>query len=264
VTARVALVVGASRGIGAAVAQRLADDGHDVLVVGRDAEALGAVAAGVRGAEPVVADVSSDAGIERLVDVAERRQPTSVVAVARVREPWRRISALDPGDLGRAVEVHTRYLLALGRTVLPLQRRDGFGRWVFLSSLVASQGGPGQGAYAAHKAAVEALCRTLAVEEAHHGITANVVAPGFIPVAGLDAHYGDEMFAALGAMNATGRPGTPEEVAHAVSFLVDRRAGFITGATIPVDGGAALGWPIARAAADPAVAARFTAGRVGS
>lgn len=256
-----ALVLGASRGIGAAVADRLGDDGFQLVLVGRTESDLVDVAKRSAYAEVVVADVATVEGTATVVAAAERTRPEVVVALARTRAPWKRVSKLDPGELGRSVDHHLDHLIALAKVILPAQRAAGHGRWIFVSSTVALMGGPGQAVYAAHKLAMEGLSRTLALEEGRNGITANVVAPGFIATEATRSHYPQDMFAALSSMNTVGRAGTPEEVAHMVAALADQRSGFVTGATLVVGGGVELAWPAPLAARSPALAAEFAAGR---
>ncbi len=256
-----ALVVGASRDIGAEIARRLGEDGFHVVLVGRSEADLEASAAPIRSAEIVVADIATAEGTQAILGAAERTLPAVVVAVARTRDPWQRLPKLDPAALGKSVDDHLAYLVALTRVVIPAQRARKHGRWIFISSTVATMGGPGQAAYSAHKLAMEGLARTLALEEGRNGITSNVVAPGFIETEGTRANYDADMFSAVSAMNTVGRAGTPEEVAHIVSALADRRAGFVTGATLLVGGGVELAWPAALAARSPALAAQFATGR---
>lgn len=256
-----ALVIGAGRDIGAAVARRLAADGCDLLLVGRGIEGLERVAAQIAAvggtSEVLAADVTTEDGVTALVAAAQRTAPAVVVALARTREPWQRVAGLDPHAVGRAVDAHLTHLVALAAVVLPVQRAANQGRWIFVSSLVTSTGGPGQAAYTAHKLAMEGLSRTLALEEGRHGITANVVAPGFVDTDGTREHYPPRTFRALAAMNALGRAGRCEEVAHVVAALAHPLGGFVTGATVPVGGGAELGWPTALLARDPELADRI-------
>ncbi len=259
-TRRTALVVGASRGIGAAVARRLGADGYRLVLVGRAQPDLEQVAADLDAAEVVAADVTTEDGTARVVEVARRTEPAVVVALARIREPWTRVSKLDPHALGRSVDSHLAHLVALAQVALPPQRAAAYGRWIFVSSSVTKMGGPGQAAYAAHKLAMEGLSRALALEEGRNGITFNVVAPGFIDTEGTRAGYEPEMFRAASAMNTLGRAGRPEEVAHLVSALADPLGGFVTGSTVLVGGGLELAWPAALAARAPALAAEFALG----
>ena len=138
----------------------------------------------------------------------------------------------------------------MARDAVPFQRSEGFGRWILISSLVASIGGHGQSTYIAHKAAMEGFSRALAVEEGRHGITSNVVVPGFVDTENMARNYTDAQREAFASCSVVGRRGRPEEVAHAVSFLADERAGFVTGASIPVSGGAELNWWLVRSLRD--------------
>lgn len=244
------MVIGASRGIGAAIVRRLDADGLSVTAVARDADGLAATVSGCRAASTLTADVTTPEGRAELVEHgAGDRQPHVVVSVVHARRPWSTIARTDPSAYAAAVEDHLAHLAALAAVALPAQRAAGFGRWVFVSTLTASLGGHGQAVYVAHKAALEGFARTLAIEEGRRGITSNVVIPGFIETENTLTRYTDEQRAAFADASVVQRAGSPDEVAHAVSFLVDERAGFVTGASIPVTGGAELGWWLGRAAA---------------
>lgn len=243
---RRALVLGASRGIGAAVARRLDADGYAVTLVGRNRGDLGAIAEPLTDASVLALDVTTGEGRAELVGTLERDGlPHAVVAGVHARRPWSRIASTAPETYGAAVDDHLAHVAAVARAAVPFQRTERFGRWVMISSLVARLGGHGQGHYVAHKAAMEVFARALAVEEGPFGITANVVVPGFVAADHMAARYSPDQLDAFGRRAAVRRPGTPEEVAHAVSFLADPLAGFVTGATIPVTGGAELSWWLA-------------------
>jgi NAD(P)-dependent dehydrogenase (short-subunit alcohol dehydrogenase family) len=258
---RRALVVGASRGIGAAVASRLAADGAAVAAVARNAGDLAAVVDRLpgEGHSTHALDLTLSGDRNRLVEQLGPGPVDIVVSGLRVRRPWQRLDSLDPDSLGSALAENTGYLAHLIAALVPGQRARGFGRWIVLSSSVAALGGEGQGAYVAQKAALEGLVRTLALEEGRFGITANVVAAGFVSTEGTDGAYAPEVRDALGRANALGRPGRADEVAHVVSMLADPRCGFVTGATVPVSGGTELGWAIGaavRAARDTSAASQ--------
>lgn len=246
---RRALVVGASRGIGSAVAERLADDGAQVAAVARDADRLGAVVERLAGTghSAHAADLTVPRDRDRLVDQLGAGPVDIVVSGLRVRRPWSRMIGLAPDSLGSALSENTSYIAHLVTALAPRQRDRRFGRWIVLSSSVAGLGGEGQGAYVAQKAALEGLVRTLALEEGRFGITANAIAVGFVTTEGTDGAYTPEVRDALGRANTLGRPGSAEEVAHVVSMLADPRCGFVTGATLPVSGGTELGWAIGAA-----------------
>lgn len=241
-----ALVIGASRGIGATIARRMAADGATVTVVARDGPALDDVLASIPdgGHQSVAVDLSVPAGRTELL-AALSTQPCHVVVLAlRVRRPWAKLELTSGEDLVRAFAENTEYVPQLLAALLPGQRACGFGRWIALSSVMAEIGGAGQAAYVAQKSALEAMMRTLAIEEGRHGITANVVAPGFIGTEGTEVAYDESTFCALSRSNVLGRAGKPDEVAHVVSMIAQPAGGFVTGATIPVSGGVQLGWSI--------------------
>lgn len=245
--ARRALVLGGSSGIGAAIARRLDTDGYEVTVVARSADGLQRTVDAMSGGAHVVADLATTDGRASVADhLAAHGQPHCVVGVVHLRRPWSRISRTDPADYGAAVDDHLGHLAAVAHDALPFQRQEGFGRWVFISSLVAQIGGHGQSVYVAQKAAIEGFARTLAVEEGRFGITSNVVVPGFIATENMAQHYDEAQREAFASFSVAERHGEPEEVAHAVSFLADERAGFTTGVSVPVTGGAELNWWLVR------------------
>lgn len=245
---RRALVLGASQGIGAAIARRLDADGFDVTIVARSVDGLAATASSMHHATEVAIDLATVGGRDDLeAHLAAAGQPHVVVGVAHVRRPWSRVADTDPQAYGSSVDDHLAHLVAVARGAIPFQRSERFGRWILVGSLAATLGGHGQSVYVAQKSAMEGLARSLAVEEGRHGITANVVVPGFVDTENTLARYSSDQRAAFGRGSAVRRAGTPEEVAHAVSFLADERAGFVTGASIPVTGGAELGWWLGRA-----------------
>lgn len=243
---RRALVIGASRGIGAAVARRLASDGMAVTGVARDGAALDDVLRGLAGTNhhAVAADLATPEGRAELVAQLADTPCHVVVLTLRVRRPWAKLDATTGEDLVRSFAENTEYLPTVLAACLPAQRDAGFGRWIAISSAMAELGGAGQAAYVAQKGALEAIMRTVAVEEGRHGITANVVAPGFVRTEGTETSYDPATFDALCRSNALGRAGTPDEVAHVVAMLAHPSGGFVTGATIPVSGGVQLGWSV--------------------
>jgi 3-oxoacyl-[acyl-carrier protein] reductase len=217
-----ALVTGGSRGIGAAIARRLRDDGWTVATLSRNGN----------GAD-VRADVSDPEQVAAaFAEVHERFGPVlALVNNAGVREDGLAIR-MSADDWERVVDVNLNGAFHCTRRALDDMLKARFGRIVNVSSIVAVHGNPGQANYAAAKAGLLGFTRTIAREMARKGITCNAVAPGVIET-DMTEGVADDLKAAVPA----GRVGQPEEVAAAVAFLVSDDAAYVNGATLAVDGG---------------------------
>ena len=238
---RVALVTGASRGIGRAIALALAPD-HAVAVnfrTGLEAakETLALVEAAGGEGIAVGADVRDTAAVDALfAEVEDRLGPVAVL----VNNAGCRADALavrlDDEAWSDVLDTNLGGTFACSRRALRPMLRNGWGRIVNVTSVAALQGNAGQANYCAAKAGMVGLTRALAREVARKGITVNAVAPGLVDtdlVAGLD----DAQRAALLATIPAARTGTPEEIAAAVRFLCSDDAAYVTGAVLTVDGG---------------------------
>ena len=238
----VALVTGAGRGIGAACAERLARDGFAVaLTYARDRAAAEQVAGGIRerGGRAMATRLEAredDGPARALAEVtAELGQPQVVVANAGLTmdAPAVRMAA----DVwGAPIAVNLGGTFRMLRACAPGMRTGGGGAIVAVSSVVGVQGNAGQANYAASKAGMHGLVRTLARELGPDGIRVNAVAPGFVATRLTDV-LDDARRERLLAATALGRLGAPEDIAGPVAFLCSGAASFITGTVLAVDGG---------------------------
>ncbi len=241
---RVALVTGAGRGIGAAIARRLATEGAALVLVDRDADALAALAQAMRAdgqqALPVVADVTDRAQVEALmaqVNDACGGLDILVNNAGIIRDGL--LAKLSDADWDQVLAVNLKGPFLCCQAALPLLRQRERSRIVNIASR-AWLGNIGQANYAASKGGVVSLTRTLALELARYRINVNAVAPGLI-----DTPMTRAMPAAarerLLRMQPTGEMGTAEDIAAAVAFLAGPDARFITGQVLHVDGGKSCG-----------------------
>jgi 3-oxoacyl-[acyl-carrier protein] reductase len=241
------LVTGSSRGLGAVIARRLAEDGFAVAVnaLRGDGQAQ-EVSRAIRGAgavaEAFCADVTDEGQVGELIaEITGRFGPVDVLVLnATGPQPDALVTEEDwTGHLAQ-LDFFVKSPVLLGRAVLPAMAARRYGRIVHIDSEVALRPPPGRSAYATAKSAQIGLAFSWARELAPSGITVNTVAPGFIPVERHADVPGHTIGAYLASVPA-GRMGTPGDIAHAVSFLASEGAGFITGQRIVVDGGRSLG-----------------------
>jgi 3-oxoacyl-[acyl-carrier protein] reductase len=233
-----ALVTGASRGIGAAVAAELARAGWPVAVNYRaDADGAERVVGTVRDAGgtaiAAAADISDSSAGDRLVAAAEAELGPVLVLVNNAGVTADALAMrLSDDAWDRVLETNLSAAFRLTRRALPAMIRARFGRIVNVASVVGRRANPGQANYAASKAGLIAFTGSVAAEVARKGVTVNAVAPGLIATElteGIDGRLADAIPAR--------RPGTAEEVAACVGFLASQAASYVTGTTLTVDGG---------------------------
>ena len=232
--ARSTLVTGGNRGIGLAIARRLAAGGDRVTVTSRSGEQ-------VDGLATVTCDVRDAASVDEAFANVEADQGPVEVLVANAGVTHDQLLALMSEDAFTSVidtNLTGAYRVAK-RAVRPMMRLR-HGRLIFISSVVGLAGSAGQANYASAKAGLVGLARSLARELAPRNITSNVVAPGFVDT-DMTAVLPEERKAAILAQVPLGRMASAEEVAALVAFLASADAGYITGAVIPVDGGLGMG-----------------------
>ena len=238
---KTALVTGASGGIGGAVARALHKQGATVAISGTRKEALDALA-GELGARVHVlpANLANTEEVEALIPAAEAamKQLDILVANAGITRDNLFVQLKDAEwDEVIAVNLTATFRLARKATLGMMRRR--FGRIIAITSVVGVTGNPGQGNYAAAKAGMIGMIKSLAAEYAKRGVTANCVAPGMIATAMTDK-LNDKQREAILARVPAGRLGVPDDVAAAVVFLASTEAAYVTGATIHVNGGMAM------------------------
>jgi NAD(P)-dependent dehydrogenase (short-subunit alcohol dehydrogenase family) len=244
---RTAIVTGAARGIGAAIARRLAADGLAIGVVDLDETAcrptVDAIRADGGSAIPVAADVADESAVNAAVDrvAAELGPPTVLVNNAGFGPPGALLE-LSTAQWDTVIGVNLRGPFFAARATVPYMIEAGWGRVISLSSVSAVQD-PGRVDYASAKAGLLGFTKTLALQLGPHGITANAIAPGFVvsdmtrASARAIGRDFDEHQRYAAASIPVGRVGQPEDIAHTASFLASPGAGFVSGQVIYVAGG---------------------------
>jgi NAD(P)-dependent dehydrogenase (short-subunit alcohol dehydrogenase family) len=239
--ARVAIVTGGTRGIGEAVTRRLVGAGTRVVAV-------------YRGDTAAASALTTELNVDTVqVDIGEASGCASLVA--GVLDQYGRIDHLvnnagllleaastdtDAAGWEQVVNVNLSAAFHLCRAVIPSMRDAGFGRIVNVSSVTAVMGSPTEAAYGAAKSGLHGLTRSLARETARDGVTVNCVVPGVFETE-MTLSMPERTQQAIQRMIPVGRRGSPDELARAVTFLLDDDAGYITGSVLTVDGGLSMG-----------------------
>jgi 3-oxoacyl-[acyl-carrier protein] reductase len=244
---RVAVVTGGARGIGAAVSGRLAEDGFDVAVLDLDetacADTVAAVESQGRRALAVAVDVADAASVEAAVlRVADVLGPPVVLVNNAGITRDNLLFKMSEDDWDSVLGVHLRGAFLMSRAVQAHMTKAGWGRIVNLSS-TSALGNRGQANYAAAKAGMQGFTKTLSIELGKFGVTVNAIAPGFIATEmtritaeRLGVSF-EEFQAARAAETPVPRVGTPDDIAHAVSYFVSDGASFVSGQVLYVAGG---------------------------
>jgi len=238
-SAQVALVTGATRGIGAAVAARLAAQGFIVVGTATTAEGAGRItqALAAHGGRGAPLDVTDAAAVQALVDAIVKDHGGLHVLVNNAGITRDQLAMrMKDEEWDAVIDTNLKAVFRVSRAVIRPMMKQRFGRIVSITSVVGASGNPGQANYAAAKAGVAGMTRSLARELASRGITVNCVAPGFIDT-DMTAGLPEEQKKALLAQIPMGALGRPEDIAHAVAYLASGGAAYVTGQELHVNGG---------------------------
>ncbi len=241
-TGKTALVTGASGGIGGAIAKALHGQGAKVVLSGTRAEALEAVRAELgSNAFIATANLSDIASVEALTKAAEDAAGSGIdilVNNAGITKD-NLFMRMKDDEWDQVIAVNLTAAFRLSRAVLRGMMKRRWGRIIQITSIVGATGNPGQGNYAAAKAGLVGMSKSLAAEVASRNITVNAVAPGFIQTAMTDVLTDAQKEMISGRIPA-GRMGMPAEIAAAVTYLASEEAAYVTGETIHINGGMAM------------------------
>ena len=240
---RIAVVTGASSGLGAEMAAVLAGAGADVVAVARRAERLrelAASAADLAGSiTPCAADLTSDQGIENVVGAVEERGRCDVLVANAGTAEVGNLESVDDESFSRVVELNLTVQWRLAKALFPWLRKSDAGRVINIASIYGI-GAPvraGVGAYVASKHGLVGLTRAQSVEWVEHGITANAIAPGYFPTEMTEQLLASKAAQRLQHFVPMDRFGAPRELATALLFLASPASSYVTGTVLPVDGG---------------------------
>jgi 3-oxoacyl-[acyl-carrier protein] reductase len=233
-TSRTVLVTGGNRGIGRAIAQSFLDAGHRVAITSRDGS-------GPAGALAVAADVTDAASIDAaFARIEQELGPVEVVVANAGITRDTLLMRMSDDDFSSVVDTNLGGAFRVAQRASKGMLRAKWGRVILISSVVGLYGGPGQVNYAASKAGLVGIARSITRELGARGITANVVAPGFIAT-DMTAELDEKTQAEYKQAIPAARYGSAEEVAGVVRWLAGDEAAYISGAVIPVDGGLGMG-----------------------
>jgi 3-oxoacyl-[acyl-carrier protein] reductase len=238
---RVALVIGAARGIGAGIAERFVEEGAKIVIADSEAAAGEATAKRLSG-RFIAIDVSKKTDAERAVaETLSAYGKLDILVQNAGIYPWTLIENIDPDEWDKVLAVNLKGTFLSAQAALPHMKSRKSGRMIFTSSITGPRvTSPGHGHYSASKAGINGFIKAAALEFSGYGITVNGVEPGNILTEGMKAHRSLAFIKSMEDAVPLGRLGTPRDIANAVLFLASDDASYVTGTTIIVDGGQTL------------------------
>lgn len=245
VNQKTALITGAGNGIGKAICLHLENAGFRIIAASRNATHLSEIEQALQHDNHTMLniDLTTTIGIKTLLNSLQSNgMPHAVINNLSTYAPRKKLlnyaSTIDENILSE----NLKHLFAIMPEVISFQRMQNYGRWIGISSMSPYFGVPGMAVYNMQKGLMENCFKTLAAEEGKYGITANIIAPGLIETPTVLKNYTTEELAKRKLENVMHRIGNPTDIAAAVAFLASEQAGFITGITLPINGGNHLGW----------------------
>ena len=238
---KVALVIGAARGIGEGIAERFVEEGAKVVIADTEVEA-GRDTARRLGGLFVETDISRLEHAERAVSTAiDGFGGLDILMQNAGIYPWTLIENISPSEWDKVLAVNLKGTFLAARAALPHMKAKGAGRMIFTSSITGPRvTSPGHGHYSASKAGINGFIKAAALEFSGYGITVNGIEPGNILTSGMQMHRSEAFIRSMEAAVPLGRLGTPRDIANCALFLASEEASYITGTTIVVDGGQTL------------------------
>lgn len=238
---RSALIIGAARGIGAAIAERFFEEGAQVVIADTEEAAGRATAERLKG-RFIATDISKKTDAEHAVNEAVKAFGGLDIIVQNAGIfPWTLIENIEPEEWDSVMAVNLKGTYLAARAALPVMKAKKYGRMIFTSSITGPRvSSPGHGHYSASKAGINGFIKAAALEFSGYGITVNGIEPGNILTEGMKMHRSATFIKTMEDAVPLGRLGTPRDIANAALFLASDDASYITGTTIIVDGGQTL------------------------